>query len=54
MLIMTLVYSIYALVTNIIASGRYNSDDLAENFRSNIDVVSLALGSKLLDDNNAV
>lgn len=48
-MIMIIAYSIFALATNIIASGRYNPENLDEIFHSNIDVVSLALGSKLLD-----
>lgn len=50
---MTLIYSIYALVTNIIASNRYQVPDDVDSLRSNIDVVSLAIGSKLLDHADA-
>ncbi len=53
LLIMTLVYSVYAFITNLIASGKYNELVKAGTIASIINVsvgyVSISLGSKQMN-----
>lgn len=55
LLIMTLAYSIYALATNLIASGVINSNStLSSTIKSGVSYIALSVGSKQLnptDDN---
>jgi hypothetical protein len=51
LLLITVVYSIFAIVTNVIASDKYQPIEDLDKFRSNVSILSISTGSKMLNPN---
>ena len=49
LLIITIVYSIYTIATNVIASEKYQAIDDLKKLQSNVSILTISTGSKMLN-----